>query len=150
MKLYKRIGLLIVIILVVIQFVQPTKNISEGISDSDISKVYEMPAELHSMLMKKCYDCHSNNTRYPWYFNVQPIGWWLAAHVHEGKEHLDFSAFKNYTPSRAAHKLEELGEVTEERSMPIKAYTMFHEGTELTDADEKAIMTWLDSIGVKH
>lgn len=150
MKGYKRVGLLVLILVVVMQFVQPKRNISEGgLGENDISKVYDMPADLHNMLVTKCYDCHSNNTKYPWYVNLQPIGWWLAAHVHDGKEHLNFSEFKTYTQERAEHKLEELWEVTEEGSMPLKAYTMFHEGTELTEQDEQAISAWLTSLNIK-
>ena len=146
-KAYRKIGLLIVILLGVSQFIQPTKNISENvITENDISKVYAIPQDLHQTLIRKCYDCHSNNTHYPWYFNVQPIGWWLAAHVHDGKEELNFSEFKTYSAKRADHKLEELGEVTEDRSMPIKAYTMFHEGSKITDEDAKAINQWLASL----
>lgn len=140
---------LILIMIVVIQFVQPLKNTSESSGDADISKVYPMSLELHQMLQHKCYDCHSNNTRYPWYSHIQPIGWWLAAHVHDGKEHLNFSEFKNYKPDRAAHKLEELAEVTEDGSMPLKAYTLFHKGTELTEEDKVAINSWLKSIANK-
>lgn len=150
MKAYRKIGILLLSILVVIQFVQPTKNIADGLGQSDISEVYNVPQDLHQMLVKKCYDCHSNNTRYPWYFSIQPIGWWLAAHVHEGKEHLNFSEFKNYAPEKARHKLEELLEVTEDRSMPLKAYTMFHNDTELTAEDEAAIKTWLTTMGARH
>jgi hypothetical protein len=150
MKRRRNIGALIIIILVVMQFIQPTKNVSDKvITDEDISKVYAIPASLHQTFIKKCYDCHSNNTNYPWYINIQPIGWWLAAHVHDGKEELNFSTFKNYPPDRALHKLEEIGEVTEERSMPIEAYTAFHKETQLTEADEEAIMAWLKTLNVK-
>lgn len=151
MKAYRKIGVLLIIILVVMQFIQPTKNISEEgvIGEGDISEVYAIPADLHNVLVTKCYDCHSNNTKYPWYFSIQPIGWWLAAHVHDGKEHLNFSEFKNYKPEKARHKLEEIWEVTEEKSMPLKAYTMFHEDSELTAADEKAIYDWLGSLNIK-
>jgi hypothetical protein len=150
MKAYKKIGVLIIIILVVMQFIQPTKNISDGgLGENDISVVYAIPADLHNVFVTKCYDCHSNNTKYPWYFNIQPIGWWLAAHVHDGKEHLNFSEFKNYKPEKAHHKLEEIWEVTEDKSMPLKAYTLFHENSELTEADQKAIYNWLDSRNVK-
>src|SRR5687767_2539591 len=143
-KAYRKIGILVLILLVVMQFIQPTKNNSDdGIGENDISKVMVIPDELHRTFVNKCYDCHSNNTRYPWYFNLQPIGWWLAAHVHDGKEHLNFSEFKNYDPEKAEHKLEDLKEVTDDRSMPLKAYTMFHENTEITDADAKAINDWL-------
>jgi hypothetical protein len=150
MKRRRNVGVLLIMILVVMQFIQPNKNRSgEMISADDISKVYAMPQDLHQMFIKKCYDCHSNNTKYPWYINIQPIGWWLAAHVHDGKEELNFSDFKNYPAKRAEHKLEEIAEVTQDRSMPLKAYTMFHEGTEITAEDEKAILSWLTSLNVK-
>jgi hypothetical protein len=151
MKGGRKIGVLVIIIFIVMQFIQPTKNRSEQvISDNDISKVYAIPQDLHQTFVTKCYDCHSNNTRYPWYIHIQPIGWWLAAHVHDGKEELNFSEFKSYPQKQATHKLEELAEVAEERSMPLKAYTMFHEHTELTEVDQKAISEWLTSINVKH
>ncbi len=150
MKGSRKIGWLLVIILVVMQFIQPTKNISgQEITVTDISKGYKIPEGLHQTLIQKCYDCHSNNTRYPWYFNIQPIGWWLAAHVHDGKEHLNFSEFTTYASAKAENKLEEIGEVTEDRSMPLKAYVMFHENAALTDSEAKEIMIWLDSLGVK-
>ena len=146
-NLRKKIGILVLIILIIMQLIQPKRNISdEGLGENDISKVYDIPVELHQTFQRKCYDCHSNNTHYPWYFHIQPIGWWLAAHIHDAKEDLNFSDFKNYSAKQASHALEELEEVVDERSMPLKAYTMFHEDTEITDADEKAIKAWLASI----
>jgi len=126
MKAYRKIGVLLLILLVVSQFIQPKRNTSATII--------------------KCYDCHSNNTRYPWYFYIQPIGWWLAAHVHEGKEELNFSEFRSYDQKKTDHKLEELEEVTEDRSMPLKAYTLFHEEAKITEEDEQMIKGWLSSL----
>lgn len=147
MKSYRKIGVLILILVIVIQFVQPVRNKSDKVLEStDISKVYAIPEDLHQTFINKCYDCHSNNTRYPWYFSIQPIGWWLAAHIHDGKKHLNFSEFKNYPADKAAHKLEEIGEVTEDGTMPIQAYTLFHEESELTAEDKKAILDWLKSV----
>ena len=146
----RKLGVLIIIILVVMQFIQPTKNRSgEVITENDISNVYAIPQDLHQTFVTKCYDCHSNNTRYPWYIHIQPIGWWLAAHVHDGKEHLNFSEFKKYPAERAQHKLEDIAEVTRDKSMPIKAYTMFHEHSELTAEDQKKIFDWLNTLSVK-
>jgi hypothetical protein len=146
-NLRKQIAILMLIILLIMQVIQPKRNISEeGLGENDISKVYEMPVGLHQTLQRKCYDCHSNNTHYPWYFHIQPIGWWLAAHIHDAKEDLNFSEFRNYSAKDAGHALEELEEVVEERSMPLRAYTMFHKDTEITEADEQAIKAWLASI----
>jgi hypothetical protein len=150
MKRSRKILILIIVLTLVMQVAQPTKNISEGPQPADIAAVYDMPEELQTMLEQKCYDCHSNNTRYPWYFHVQPIGWWLAYHIHEGKEELNFSEFKNYKADRAAHKLEEIGEVTHDGSMPLKAYTMFHPDTELNEKDKALIENWLKSVAGNH
>lgn len=147
MKAYRKIGVLLLILLVVSQFIQPKKNTSDTIiTENDISKVYAIPNDLHQVLINKCYDCHSNNTRYPWYFHIQPIGWWLAAHVHEGKEELNFSEFRSYDQKKTDHKLEELEEVMEERSMPLKAYTLFHKEAKITEEDEQMIKGWLSSL----
>jgi hypothetical protein len=148
MKAYRKIAVLLLILLVVTQFIQPTKNISQGLSENDISKVYAIPPGLHETLVTKCYDCHSNNTKYPWYANIQPIGWWLAAHVHEGKEHLNFSEFKTYKPEKASHKLEDLREVIEDGSMPLAPYITFHRESKITAADAKAINAWLTTLNV--
>lgn len=149
MKPTRKVGILIIIILIVMQFIQPTRNRSEKvIGNNDISKVYAMPQDLHQTFVKKCYDCHSNNTNYPWYVNLQPIGWWLAAHVHEGKEHLNFSEFKEYPADEAREILEEIGEVTRDKSMPIEAYTIFHEHAQLNAQDEKQIFDWLSTLSV--
>jgi hypothetical protein len=146
MKAYRKIGTLLLIIFIIMQFIQPMKNRANGLDNNDISKVYVLPAEVHDMFVKKCYDCHSNNTRYPWYFNIQPIGWWLAAHVHDGKEELNFSEFQSYDQQKRLHKLEELGEVVTDRSMPLKTYTTFHQDSEITPADEQAVKDWLRTV----
>ena len=86
MRRYRKTWIFLLIIVFVIQFIQPKKNTSKGIGENDISKVYAIPSGVHQTFTQKCYDCHSNNTRYPWYYNVQPIGWWFPAHVYDGKK----------------------------------------------------------------
>src|SRR5690606_25714635 len=106
-------GLLIVFI--VMQFIRPEKNISEIPSSNDIRVHHPLPADVQSILKRACYDCHSNNTHYPWYTNIQPIGWWMQDHVNEGKSELNFSEFGTYTAKKADHKLEEVIEMVEEK-----------------------------------
>jgi hypothetical protein len=100
------------------------------------------------MLIDKCYDCHSNNTVYPWYYNIQPVAWWMAGHVDEGKEHLNFSEYKKYPAKRAAHKLEEVIEMIDEDEMPLKSYLVAHPEAKLSQQDKDAINTWIKSLGV--
>lgn len=141
-----KIIILLVGIVVIFQLIQPEKNQGTLVTTDDISHVYHLSESLHQTLINKCYDCHSNHTRYPWYAHVQPIGWWLAAHVHDGKEELNFSVFRQYSPSRAEHKLEELIEVVEHRSMPLKSYLILHPDAELTDQEASDIVAWVKTV----
>ncbi len=140
------IGLLVVVLL--IQVMQPTKNQSDTLSANDISLTYALPAGVHETFVKKCYDCHSNNTQYPWYVHIQPIGWWMASHIKEGKDHLNFSEFKTYEPKRANHKLEEVSEELGEGHMPIESYLWLHPEAKVTDEELKAINGWIASLGI--
>ena len=145
----KKISIGLLVIVVLMQVMQPTKNQAEGISENDISKAYALPAGVHETFVKKCYDCHSNNTQYPWYVHIQPIGWWMASHIKEGKDELDFSQFKTYDAKRATHKLEEISEEIAEGHMPIKSYLWIHPDGKVTADELKAINDWIASLGVK-
>lgn len=141
------IGLLVILLLM--QVMQPTKNQSDTLSENDISKSYALPAGVHETLVKKCYDCHSNNTQYPWYVHIQPVGWWMASHIEEGKNHLNFSEFKTYPLKRANHKLEEVSEELGEGHMPIDSYLWLHPEAKVTTAELDAINGWIASLGIK-
>jgi hypothetical protein len=147
----KKIILVLLIVLVVIQFIRPEKNVSaETITERDISKVHPVPQNVQEVLVKKCYDCHSNNTNYPWYANVQPVGWWLGHHVDEGKGELNFSEFSTYDKKKGDHKLEEVGEVLEEGSMPLTSYTVLHPETKVSADEKKLISEWLATLPIER
>ena len=85
----------LLIVVVLIQFIRPEKNDSkEGLND--ISTVMNIPDEVKSIIKTSCADCHSNYTKYPWYSEIAPVSWYLAQHVNEGKEHLNFSEWTSY------------------------------------------------------
>jgi Haem-binding domain len=138
----KKIGLGLLAVLVVIQFIRPTRNVSSAESANEISKYYAVPADIHAVLKKSCYDCHSNNTAYPWYTNIQPVGWWLQDHVNEGKGELNFDEFGTYEQKKAKHKFEEIEEVVNEGEMPLESYTLIHRDTKLTPEQSAAIASW--------
>jgi hypothetical protein len=143
----KRIIIALVIVLVVIQFIRPAKNLS-GDQTYAIGTKHNVPPEISTMLEGACYDCHSNTTRYPWYANVQPVAWWLANHVKEGKEHLNFSEFTNRRIAYQHHKLEEVVELVKEKEMPLPSYTWFglHPEANLTDAQRAELTLWAQSL----
>ncbi|HEX7014665.1 MAG TPA: heme-binding domain-containing protein [Cyclobacteriaceae bacterium] len=146
----KKIGLTLIAVLIIIQFIRPDRNTDDGPHPADISNVYALPDGVHDVLRRKCYDCHSNNTTYPWYVNIQPVGWWMSWHVSEGKSELNFSTFGEYAKDRADHKLEEIIEVLEEGAMPLKSYLWMHSDAAITREESEVIAAWIKSLGVVH
>ena len=146
MKILKKIGLILLLALIVIQFVRPTRNESKAVLATDIRQVTSVPPNVQNLLSRSCYDCHSNNTRYPWYMNIQPVAWYLADHVKEGKRELNFSEFGSYTSKKQRHKLEEISKEVQEGEMPLSSYTLIHGDAKLSDAERTIITTWADSL----
>lgn len=145
----KKIGWVLLVALVVIQFIRPQGNVSAAVSANDITRAYPVPDDVQLILKKACNDCHSNNTEYPWYTNIQPVGWWLQHHVDEGKAELNFSEFAAYKPKRKAHKLEEVTEMVENGAMPLDSYTWMHHNAKLTDAEKHALVLWSNALRKK-
>lgn len=124
------------------QFLRPAKNESTIVSENDITRAYVVPDNVQEVLKVACYDCHSNNTRYPWYNNVQPITWWLNDHVKEGKQHLNFSEFGGYSTKRKAKKLTEVAGTITDNEMPMSSYTFIHKDAVLNDAQKALVVNW--------
>ena len=142
----RKILLGLAVILVAIQFVRPARNESAGPGPNDIAAKHPVPADVAALLRRACYDCHSNNTKYPWYAAVQPVGWWLASHVNDGKRHLDFSAFAAYTPKRAKTKAGEIVDEVEQKKMPLRSYTWAHPEARLTPAEIRLVVAWAEDL----
>lgn len=138
----KKVFIFLAVILLVIQFFRPEKNSSNGASENHISKKYETPDEVKLILDKSCNDCHTNNTRYPWYANIQPVGWWLDHHVDEGKGEINFDEFLTYPAKKARHKMEEVNEMVKEGEMPLNSYTWVHKEAVLSMQEKLTIANW--------
>jgi len=140
----RKILLFLIAALVIIQFFHPDKNTANSDSDgaNDISRVFAVPDNVQGILQKSCYDCHSNNTDYPWYAEIQPVGWWLNHHIDEGKSELNFNEFSTYSPRRQYKKLEEIAEQVKENEMPLSSYTIIHRDANLSNDQKIAITTW--------
>jgi hypothetical protein len=143
MKLFKRILVVLLIIFIVLQAFRPAKNISND-TTKDISKTYVVPLNVKAILAKACNDCHSNSTRYPWYAEIQPVSWWLADHVKDGKRHLNFNEFDGYRVAKQYKKLEECIEEIKSGGMPLPSYTIIHKDAVLTVAEKQALYNWCD------
>ena len=138
----KKILLALVAIFVLIQFYRPAKNISVGVYANAIERHYNVPQNVGSLLKTSCYDCHSNNTKYPWYNNVQPVASWLNSHINDGKRHLNFDEFNTYPAEKKRKKLQEVAETIENGEMPLSSYTLIHGDAKLSASDKQALMDW--------
>ena len=139
-------GIVILVGLIAIQFVHPARNQSATAGPNAIATNHPVPANVAQILQRACYDCHSNNTHYPWYAAVQPVGWWLNSHVNDGKRHLNFSEFSAYPAKRAKTKAGEIVDEVELRHMPLKAYTWLHPEARLTPAEIALVVDWAENL----
>jgi hypothetical protein len=142
----KKILWVLVIAFIVIQFFRPTKNISTAEQTNSFFTAYQTPADVKSILDKACLDCHSNNTSYPWYANLQPVAWFLDRHVRDGKKELNFDEYTNRNLRFQYHKMEEVVEQVEDGKMPLNSYIMIHRDAKLTDAEKQKLIDWANSV----
>ena len=115
----------------------------------DFKNVAKPPAEVLNLLKIACYDCHSNETRYPWYSKVSPVSWWLANHIQEGREHLNFSEFGRLSVGDQAEALGEAAEAIQEGEMPMSSYTWMgmHPEANLNSTQRSLLLNWLNANG---
>lgn len=138
----KKILIGILIVLIIVQFVQPPKNKGAAQAPIDITHAVQVPDTVMAMLKVACYDCHSDSTRYPWYNHITPVNWWLRNHINEGKRRLNFTEFNAGSYKRRIKKLDDAAEQVEKHEMPISSYLWIHNDARLNDAQRKLIIDW--------
>jgi hypothetical protein len=110
----------------------------------DLLAAHPAPPEIAAMLHAACYDCHSSETRWPWYSHVAPMSWLIAQDVAEGRQHLNLSAWPNDNPVRAVKLLDKMSDAIGTGEMPLDKYTKLHADARLTEVQRKELMDWLD------
>ena len=107
------------------------------------------PPQVAAMLRAACYDCHSHETRWPWYSHIAPVSWQIADDVNDGRKQLNLSDWPKDDPKRAEKKLEDMSEEIGYGDMPLKKYTLIHADARLTDSQRKELTNWLDAEAVR-
>lgn len=141
----KKFLLALVALFILIQFFRPARN-NSGDRTHDISNKYRVPDTVAVILDKACNDCHSNNTRYPWYAEVQPVGWWLANHVDGGKRHLNLNSFTSLPIARQKKRMDDCIEQLDNGEMPLDSYTWIHTSAKLSEGEKAALKSWCQGI----
>lgn len=134
--------LALLFVFIAMQFIHPAQNKSTADQPGDFIQQFNVPANVTGILKTSCYDCHSNNTRYPWYANVQPFGWLLANHIKEGKRELNFSEFGSYPKRRQTSKLKVIAGSVKDGSMPLSSYALIHGDAKLNDSEKQLLIDW--------
>ena len=138
----KKILLVLLILLIAVQFIQPPHNNGQAQTPTDITHSVPVPDSVMAILQTSCYDCHSNHTNYPWYSKITPVNWWLNFHINQGKKELNFSVFASYSYKKKSNKLEETAKEVDKLLMPLPSYLWIHKNAKLNDAQRKLLMDW--------
>ena len=142
----KKIVIGIVFFVLVIQFFRIDKINPPMKPEMDFIKITHTPITVGTILKTSCYDCHSNESAYPWYTNVAPFSWWIKHHINEGREKLNFSEWGSYTSKKTDHKLEECIEQIQEGEMPMSSYLLVHKEATLNKEQKQLLMDWFLSL----
>lgn len=146
MKLVKKILLALLLVFIIAQFFGPEKNDGDYNTLNTFMAETKPNEEVKQILKESCFDCHSNTTKYPWYFNITPVNYWIADHIEHGKKELNFSKWAEYSLNRKEHKFEELWEEVEKKKMPLDSYTWVHSEANLTKEQINSVVSWAKSI----
>lgn len=146
----KKILTILLIAFIIAQFFNPQKNEYTSIPESDFILIEKPPQQISAILKESCYDCHSSNTRYPWYDRITPVNFWVNGHIEHGKGKLNFSEWKHYSAKKKAHKLDEVIEALKNNEMPLSSYTFMHSGAKLTEDKSETLINWATITKIKY
>lgn len=141
----RKILLVLVALFIIIQFVRPAKNLSAD-SAKSLSTLYAVPPDVNKILQTSCADCHSNKTVYPWYAEVQPVGWWLNNHINDGKRHFNLDDFAGRRIAYQYKKMDDCIEQLKNGDMPLDSYTWIHRYAILTPAEKQTLIDWCENV----
>lgn len=145
----KRIAKIIAVIVfaafIGIQFFRPDTANPPIVPEQTLGANANVPETVRSIFARSCNDCHSNETKYPWYSQIAPASWFLADHIKEGRKELNFSEWETFNAQKKRRKLEEICEQVQTREMPLPSYLWIHRNAKLSDEEIKIICDWTES-----
>ncbi len=135
--------LFMLIVFLGIQFVPRNINRNMDLSTpNNITELTNIPYVVQELLVNSCYDCHSNNTQYPWYFYIQPVSMLLGDHIEEGKKELNFNEFGSYSRRRQKSKLKSIASQIKNKDMPLSSYVQMHSDAKLSGQERTTLIEW--------
>jgi hypothetical protein len=139
----KNIILILVLIFLGIQFIRIDKTNPDLNHELDFNFALDKDPVMNKIIKEACYDCHSNSSIYPWYSNVSPFSWLIRHHIVEGREHMNFSKWLEYSKSEQIELLQESSKKISDEEMPLKLYTVFNSNAKISTRDRYLVAEWL-------
>jgi hypothetical protein len=146
MKILKLIAIIALVAFAGIQFVPTERNQNYTVPSTDFMLVNTVPEAIQNKLQVSCYDCHSNNTQYPWYNKVQPVAWLLEEHIKEGKAELNFNEWDSLSNRRKKSKLRSIIKQIESGEMPMDSYTIIHRDATFSETEKQEIIQYITQL----
>ncbi|ADF54557.1 MAG: hypothetical protein CMP12_14205 [Zunongwangia sp.] len=146
MKILKIIAIIALVGFVGIQFIPTERNQSYTVPETDFMLVHNVPETIQKKLQVSCYDCHSNNTQYPWYNKIQPAAWFLEDHIKEGKAELNFNEWDSLSSRRKSSKLRSIIKQIESGEMPLDSYTLIHKDAKFSEAEAEELINFITQL----
>lgn len=139
----KKLFAVLFIAFILIQFFPVEQDNPITDPDMDFLRIKKTSESMSAIIRNSCYDCHSNETNYPWYTRLQPVGWFMKNHIDEGRKHLNFSVFATYELKQQAHKLKEAAEMVGYHEMPLDSYLLVHPQSSLSTQQRAQLVKYL-------
>jgi len=147
-KVIKYLFIIIILAMVVIQFFRPDRFYTAETTPDDINKKMQIPGNVQGIIKRSCYDCHSNQTFWPWYSNIAPVSWLVADDVTKGRKKMNFSEWGKMSQPKQEKKLTDICDEITEDKMPLPKYLVIHKDAKLSQAEKDAICGWINSLGI--
>ena len=143
----KKILWILLVLLLILQVIPSNRPEVNPDNPSDLIVNNQIPDSIVHILKNACYDCHSNESHYPWYAYVAPVSYLINRDIREGRLHLNFSDWENQPALKKLKFLTEISEEVLDKSMPMPIYTPLHPEARLTDAQRRALSDWTEEFG---
>lgn len=130
----------------VIQIVRPARTNPLTDPAGTLTASAHVPAGVQDVLVRGCADCHSNDTRWPWYSNVAPISWFVIDHVNHGRRHFNYSDWAQDDRDRTPKLLKDICQLTRKGAMPMTSYLWLHPDSRLSESDVALLCDWSDAM----
>ena len=124
------------------QFARPAQTNPRADEARAMDAHLHVTPEVQAIFARACNDCHTNQTRWPWYSQVAPVSWWLTDHVNHGRKHLNFSDWARLNPREADYMLGDICELAKRGIMPLSSYTLMHRDAVLSPHDVGTLCAW--------